>query len=180
MPSTDDFPPGQPRSYPGYVLEFTEEEKGLKQILKRYKFCQVCSGGSINKEGWSHKTRVGHDMRALTPEEKDQASHDWLRARRGGSSAKHEVFQEARDRQLASEAVLAAAAPAAPPQEAWTFTFGRNRRKTVEYVLENDPGYIPWALVSKVHSKFPALEMELKNLGLWEEMQQKAADVRTR
>eukprot|EP00972_Heterocapsa_arctica_P066608 9829162-Heterocapsa_arctica.AAC.1 len=36
----------------------TEDEKdGAKNVLRRYKFCEVCSGGSINKEGWAHRTR---------------------------------------------------------------------------------------------------------------------------
>ena len=41
-----------------------EEQEGLKKILKCYNFCKVCSGGTICKEGWAHKARVGHAMRA--------------------------------------------------------------------------------------------------------------------
>ena len=62
--------------------ETEDEREGLKKILKRYKFCEVCSGGSINKEGWAHKSRPGHPMRALDAHERGQVAQEWLFQRR--------------------------------------------------------------------------------------------------
>ena len=53
------------------VAALSDEDKlKLKNVMKRVKFCLVCSGGSICYEGWSHKSRTKHGMRALTVEEK--------------------------------------------------------------------------------------------------------------
>ena len=60
------------------------EKQRLDRCLKRVKFCMVCSGGSLCYEGWAHKTRTKHEMRALTEDEKKRVERDWRRKHCGG------------------------------------------------------------------------------------------------
>ena len=154
--------------------ETEDEREGLKKILKRFKFCEVCSGGSINKEGWAHKSRLGHPMRALDAHERGQVAQEWLFQRRGGDAARDRHFRENRERQLAQEANLQPALPEASPVKPWTFNFGRHKGKTLRDVLRLEPDYISWAVASQLQNRYPAFELELKKEGLWEKMLQES------
>ena len=129
--------------------EGEDEVQGVKRILKRYKFCEVCSGGAVKSEGWAHRSRTQHAMRALTNDERAQVVQQWLADRREGEAARSRRFDENRKAQLAQEAEARPPAVAHPPQQpAWTLNFGKHKKQTLDKVLRVDPDYIPWAVAS--------------------------------
>jgi hypothetical protein len=171
----------------------TEQQKGqLDSRLKRYKWCTVCSGGCIRKEGWSHKTRQGHEMRALRQEEKEQVKADFLREVQGGAVVRAEIFVEQRALRTAQDSEVASSCVAAAlPETEYRMEFGAFRKKTVREVVETERGsgdglkkmqmggrgYLAWCISSSLHTRYPHFHAALKKLGLWESLQSEAVSV---
>jgi hypothetical protein len=61
----------------------------------------------------------------------------------------------------------------------FVFNFGKHKRKTLQTVLREDPGYITWCIVSKLHvSQCPTLQEALVDVGLWEKTLRESEQMR--
>ena len=169
--------------------ELTEIERvELQRVLRVYKYCMVCSGGSIRPEGWAHKSRTKHAMRALTVEERKQLEVETRKKLTGGPAATKEAFERSREQQQQREQEVAQLTQESAHQrgmEVYKFECGQFRRKTIAEVMragEQNPkhkDYIPWCLCSKLHTsgRLPGLERALKDAGLWEGMAHRAQEM---
>lgn len=187
--SVDDVPPppcpdsaagGASVDGPVLVPETEEEKEGLKKVLRRYKWCTVCSGGCINSEGYSHRNKRGHAMRALKDHEKEQLTQEWLYKQRGGEQAREAVVRSNRVQQLQQEQQPQSQASPAVPEKRYTLHIGIHKRKgwTVRDAYEKDPHWLAWAMVSTLHVQYPIIEKELRREGLWEQAQALAREKR--
>ena len=72
-----------------------EEEDKWKKC--RWVWCNDCGGGSINKIGWGHKKKSGHDVVSLKAAGKlDEAKREFLFLARGGVPAQEAIAREKR------------------------------------------------------------------------------------
>ena len=165
------------------------EEKEVLRVLRVYKFCCRCSGGSIRPEGWAHRTRTKHEMRALTDEEKDKLRSETIQKLRGGPAVAKQLFEDKRRDEQATFQSATQDAEATARQEAedtYRFECGQFRRKTIPEYLEvcrrqpKHKDYLAWCVCNRLHTsgRLPGLQAALVSLGLWESTCERSVELK--
>eukprot|EP00959_Pyramimonas_sp_CCMP1952_P239282 5000425-Pyramimonas_sp.AAC.1 len=131
-------------------------------------------------------------MRKLTDGEKQQVRDEYTQIVGDGQGGAARAFAQ-RLREHEDHARDAGAVGRADEPEPYRIEFGQHRRKTVAEVAtgfghkqhgsEDDKkqgmDYLAWAVVSKLHHKYPMFEKALRDEGLWEEVAAKAPAKKT-
>lgn len=150
--------------------------ESAKKRLQRHRYCLTCA--TIKADGPTHKKSTGHEYRLLTAEEKQQQVERWLKKQ---SSAPSEVRKDTQARLQEQKAQWASSQASHSGGEPFVFGFGKHKKKSLEWVLQHDPGYVPWCIVSKLHeSQCPRLKDALQESGLWEQALKDAEALRLR
>ena len=152
--------------------ELTEEEDQLRKHINGCRYCLTCQ--KVYPSGYAHKKRSGgHELRSLTPEEKEAEKVCWRdRLARGDEAKKEQVSQ---DREVHAAAWKEPEEPTRPVVGSELLTFGKYKGKmTLEGVLSKDRGY----LVFCVMVKNPQVISFLQKKGILAQLQVEAEALR--
>ena len=167
---------GAPASPAGVDLASMTDAEREQWKRTKWVWCTVCAGGSIKKEGWSHKTRTGHVCSSLKKAGKeDEAKREFLFVKRGGQPAVQALVKQ---KQQAEAGCVRPDLPPPPPEP--VLTFGQYENAKLKDILFSDDlkkkEYIPWLFASSSAQArgqyLDELEASLRQGGLWEQTQQ--------
>ena len=168
------FPEDQPDGAPQPAGD--DLPAGLRNRVSRARFCLTCQ--TIKAVGPSHKKNTGHPYRLLEQREKDSEAERWRARQTRDIAGQMESTSQRAVAQRANHTEAAAQPGSVEPQE-YRLKFGKHKRKTIAEVMDADKGYLPWCIVSGVHTTQPSLKRAMEVAGVWEDILRDAEVFRT-